>query len=454
MTPTSVPNISPDNEKTLSIYNVLLSSDFGIWQWEPATDAFFFNKRFMTMLGYEHSTFPFHISTWENLIHTDDRDKIVGAQRRILTAPDLGDSFEHRFRLRSASGDFLWILSRGFVICRDENGQALRVSGMHIDLRTMDNVLKEMGIQHDRMGFALETGNDGLWDWNPQEEIVYFSPSYIGMLGYTPEQFPPHVSSWSSRVHPEDLDATVKRQYEHISNPRRGDRFECVYRFLDADGDWRWILGRGKVVTRNAEGKATRIVGLHTDITDLRNVQDDLSQMLNTDNLTKLHSRFFFDCALDLLKAEDYPVSIIYADIDGLKLVNDNMGHVVGDKLLSIAADILGAGLAGNGIAARVGGDEFAILLTKCVKKEASKVLKGVYDRLNRHNAQPGVIPVFMATGMISAETEMPRHKLLALADSAMLRDKAERRLERHEIIKQWIKQQIATPVSFEDSRL
>lgn len=444
-----------EHDDILSVYKLLLSSDFGMWLWEADTDVLYFNEAYMRMLGYKHTQHPFHISTWANLIHEDDREITVSAQRKIVSSPEWGDSFEHRFRMLNASGEYQWILGRGFVIYRDHTGKALRVSGMHLDLRLLDQTLEEAVVQHDRMWFALEAARDGLWDWNTTTGTVYFSPRYISMLGYTPQEFPATVNSWAERVHPDDLASTVQMQYDHIENPALGDLFECVYRFLAADGTYKWILGRGKVTRRDSKGRGIRVVGLHTDITELRNTQERLTTMLHQDSLTQLYSRFYFDKVMAQLSAEDYPVSVLYCDVDGLKLVNDNAGHAMGDQLLINTASIFRQTLPLSSIVARLGGDEFAILLPRTRQSAATIHMAHIMDACERHNADPDMLPVFLAMGMTSAEHDgLPVHKLLAQADTDMRRNKQANHTKNLSALKQWLEKSTGQPVSLVDRRL
>ena len=133
-------------------------------------------------------------------------------------------------------------------------------------------------VQYDRVQFAMDAAKDGIWDWNTVTNAVYFSPRYISMLGYTEEEFPPEVDSWLKRIHPDDKEKTAVVQFQYIENPALGDVFECVYRFLAADGNYKWILGRGQVTKRDNNGRADRIVGVHTDIIELHETQDNLQE--------------------------------------------------------------------------------------------------------------------------------------------------------------------------------
>lgn len=165
---------------------------------------------------------------------------------QIIETPDAGESFETRFRLKTAKGDYLRLLSRGFVVCRDGDGRAIRLVGIHIGTETPESIVRKLAVAHDRMRFALEAARDGIRDWTPATGEVYFSSRYIAMCGYTPDEFPQRVESWIERVHPDDLNATVQKQFEFIESPELGDMFECIYRFRTASGDYKWILGRGK----------------------------------------------------------------------------------------------------------------------------------------------------------------------------------------------------------------
>lgn len=109
---------------------------------------------------------------------------------KIIDSAEYGESFDTRFRMKTKNGDYMWVLSRGFVVCCDEHGKAIRLVGIHINTDTSEAIVNKLAVQHDRMRFALDTAKDGLWDWSPATGEVYFSPRYIEMCGYRPEEFP------------------------------------------------------------------------------------------------------------------------------------------------------------------------------------------------------------------------------------------------------------------------
>ena len=446
--------VSENEEDIFSLFKGFLKADYGIWLWEPYTHTLYFNNTYLTMLGYAPGQFPYHITTWENLIHPEDWTLNFHQQMQIIETPDVGESFETRFRLKTATGDYMWVLSRGFVVCRDDEGKAIRLVGIHIDTETSESIVKKLAVAHDRMRFALEAARDGIWDWTPSTGEVYFSPRYIAMCGYKPDEFPQRVEAWIERVHPDDLDATVKKQFEFIESPELGDMFECIYRFRTASGDYKWILGRGKATRRDENGRAERIVGLHTDITELRHTQESLAHLINHDTLTGLYSRFYFDEQLAALQEEHYPVSIIYGDVDGLKLINDYLGHVVGDTLLKTAASLIRQGTRANDIVSRTGGDEFTILLLRCSEPAARQVLERIRIAMDLHNAAPDAMPVFLSFGLVSAARQTSVNKLVTLADRKMIAEKAKNRPVNLAAIRQWIEARTGVSIDVFDTRI
>ena len=130
----------------------------------------------------------------------------------------------------------------------------------------------------ERLSLALEATKDGLWDWNLTTGAVYFSPSllYNGRIR-AQRLFPHSFEEWESRVHPEDRETTVEAVRQAMEPGH--DSFTCEFRFRRADGEWMWILGRGKVVEHDAEGRPSRMAGTHTDVTARKSYEQELDWM-------------------------------------------------------------------------------------------------------------------------------------------------------------------------------
>lgn len=117
----------------------------------------------------------------------------------------------------------------------------------------------------ERMELALLGSNDGVWDWNILENSVYFSPRWKEIIGYTDKELPNEVSSWSDRIHPDDFEKAWADVYKNVNGET--EYYENIHRLKHKDGHWVWIHDRGKVQF-DEQGKAVRMIGTHTDITE------------------------------------------------------------------------------------------------------------------------------------------------------------------------------------------
>ena len=306
-----------------------------------------------------------------------------------------------------------------------------------------------------RLMLALNAASDGLWDWDTTTNAVYFSPRYLSMLGYTKEEFPPVAESWSSRVHIDDFENIVLMQMEIIQSPAHGDSFECTYRMLRADGTWAWILGRGYVTHREASGKATRIVGLHTDVSASQGDRARLEDLVRNDALTGLRSRTYYEMTVDRLEQQKIrPVSIITCDMDGLKMINDYLGHPEGSKMLCQAALILRDSLYAVDCIARMGGDEFVAVVPECTPRQLEAAIERINKAFEAHNTNPENIPTRMSIGGACAEDmETSLDDILVASDRDMLQMKHKARAHWLAHIKSWIEQHTDKIVQLEDSR-
>ncbi len=143
--------------------------------------------------------------------------------------------------------------------------------GAEISRRHAENALR---ISEERLKLALEGTADGLWDWNVITGDVYFSPRLEAMLGFAPGALAPHHASWMARVHPDDKAFVEATLNAHLQG--RTPAYEAEHRLLTKDEAWLWVLDRGKVVERRADGTPIRAVGTHTDITARKRAEDAL----------------------------------------------------------------------------------------------------------------------------------------------------------------------------------
>lgn len=143
--------------------------------------------------------------------------------------------------------------------------------------RTESERLRQaLQITEERFKFALEGSDDGMWDWDIPSGAVYFSPRLAGMLGYTPGDLEPHVQAWERLLHPDDRAAVMSVLDLHLAG--RTPFYQTEHRLLTRNGDWLWILDRGKVVTRDRSGVPLRMVGTHQDISQRKQLEEEIRQ--------------------------------------------------------------------------------------------------------------------------------------------------------------------------------
>ena len=128
----------------------------------------------------------------------------------------------------------------------------------------------------ERWKFALEGAGDGVWDWNIQTGEALFSKRWKEMLGFAESEIEDNASEWTSRVHPDDMPDVMTTIQTHIDGKTPSAVVE--FRMLCKDGSWKWVLGRGKVVSLDADGKPIRLIGTNTDITERKQAEVMLAE--------------------------------------------------------------------------------------------------------------------------------------------------------------------------------
>ena len=149
---------------------------------------------------------------------------------------------------------------------RDASGTITGVVLVFRDVTEEYAMQERIKESEERWQFALQGSRDGVWDWNPETGGVYFSPRWKQMLGYGVTEIDDDISEWEGRIHPEDKSRVFADLEAHL----RGEspHYENEHRLRCRDGSYVWILDRGMVVSRDAQGKTRRVIGTHTDISD------------------------------------------------------------------------------------------------------------------------------------------------------------------------------------------
>jgi diguanylate cyclase (GGDEF)-like protein/PAS domain S-box-containing protein len=282
----------------------------------------------------------------------------------------------------------------------------------------------------ERYALAARGANDGLWDWNLTTDEVYYSPRWKAMLGYAEDEIGGSPFQWLNRVHREDVERLKAQINAHVAGLT--PQLEDEHRVFHKDGAYRWVLCRG-VAVRNGNAKAYRMAGSQTDITERKLAEEQLLHDAFHDTLTALPNRALF---IDLLarslgraqRRADYRFAVLFIDLDRFKVINDSLGHTVGDELLQAMTRRIERCVRPGDTVARLGGDEFTILVDDIgSSSDATRVADRVQTELSKPFTLRGH-EVFTSASIgiaLSATGYSRAEELLRDADIAMYRAKA-----------------------------
>src|SRR5256712_11897967 len=298
--------------------------------------------------------------------------------------------------------------------------------GTQLSHKKAQEALKE---SEERYALAARGSNDGLWDWSLSANTVHFSPRWKAMLGYEEGEIGDRPGEWFDRIH----DADRERVKEEIDAHQKGltPHFESEHRVLHKEGSFRWMLSRG-VAGHDASGKVLRMAGSQTGITEGK----------VSDPLTGLPNRLLFIDRVGRLinytkRHKDHLFAVLFMDLDGFKMINDSMGHLIGDQLLLGVANRLEkclrssdtvARLGETFTVARLGGDEFTVVLDHIKDPNDAK---RAADRMMKALALPFILggkevftSVSIGIALGNSSYEQPED-ILRDADTAMYRAKS-----------------------------
>ena len=289
-----------------------------------------------------------------------------------------------------------------------------------------------MGSKHSesQLAEAQRIAHVGSWEWDVASNTVAWSDGLYRIFGRTPQEFENTYESFLRYVHPEDrqfVQKTIQKAYE------TGHPFAFEHRLVRPDGGVRVLHTRGEVFT-DKNGQRVRMTGVSQDVTERKALEEQLQHRALHDQLTGLPNRQLF---MDRLghalertqRRRGTKAAVLFMDLDDFKVVNDSLGHRVGDVLLVVVAERLGRCLRSEDTLARFGGDEFVILLEDVENPEdALRVAERITEELRRPFTLEGR-ELFVAASIVialgDARAKAPED-LLRDADTAMYRAKEE----------------------------
>ncbi len=311
-----------------------------------------------------------------------------------------------------------------------ERGERCSATVFGRDITRHKNLEAALRDSQERYALAVAGAHDGIWDWDLHTGKIYLSPQWEQLLGFDPGTLSESSEEWLKRVHPDESHRLSEALRAHING--KTSHFECEHRLKHADGAFRWFLARGLVV-RDAREQPARIAGSLTDITNRKQVEERLITEAFTDTVTELPNRALFLNRLEhvMLRSArnaDAVFAVLLLDVDRLKVINESLGHALGDRLLEKIARRLQECVRPGDTVSRIGGDEFAVLLEEVKDHDDAAQVAG---RIRQAFSSPFILAgqqlfATLSIGIaFSRERYLHPQELLRDAELALFRAKA-----------------------------
>ncbi len=314
---------------------------------------------------------------------------------------------------------------------KDENNKTIGLLTIGLDITERKELQKALRESEERLSFALDATNDGVWDANLKTGVTYHSNSYYKMLGYTPGKITTTNKFFENLLHPKDKERVLQKIQECTEGKTKD--YSVEFRIKTKSGKWKWILGRGNVVSRDSNGKALRFLGTHEDISQRKHMEEKLRRLARVDSLTGCYNRRYglelLDRLIKLSQRSKSPLLLTFLDIDGFKAINDNFGHHEGDKVLKESVKLFKLTLREIDIICRMGGDEFLLIFPDSSLKEVSLIksrLQKNLSRLNKTIKKNYSIKFSMGFSEYLSDKPETVDELIRIADQRMYEEKKE----------------------------
>ncbi|MGQ0813436.1 MAG: diguanylate cyclase [Gemmatimonadota bacterium] len=364
---------------------------------------------------------------WLRRIHPDDIERVLGQVEQCL---DTGDPFRAEYRVFSDRGDIFWALHEA-RIANYPNRQRMLAHEAVIDITQQRRENENLRASEERHRFLTEYSSDMISVASWEGRYLYVSPASAALLGYEPAEL--IGTTFYDMVH--ETDRTAVRRVHLLVLEKIGAAM-IAYRVKRKDNRYIWFESTIREVPRSGRDTPRELIVVSRDITERKLQEERLKDMAILDELTGLYNRRGFMALanqhLKQAKRAKRQALLVFADLNGLKGINDTHGHADGDKALIAAAEVFNRTFRDSDVVARVGGDEFAILAIEADTESVEAIkarLQAALDFANRGNARPYEISVSVGIVSYDPDHDTSVEELMAFADREMYSHKRQAKL-------------------------
>ncbi len=371
----------------------------------------FVNRAWKEKLGYTDDEIE-NLTLWD-IIHPDSMEHCQAVFQEVISGAAVCN-VEAVFVAR----DGMSLAVEGNVNCRLD-AEKIRTRGIFRDITQRKRAEEASQKTEQKYREILSTIEEGYYEVDLAGNFVFFNDSLCEMLSYERHELM-HESYKNIYKNPGEVFETYNRVYR-TGKPEKAVGWPVITR----DGQ-EFFAELSIVLRRDEAGNPVGFRGIAKDITERKRDEEQLRYLSMHDQLTGLYNRAFFEAEMKRLEdSREYPISVISADINGLKHINDTMGHAKGDDLLKACAGVLRSSLRSSDILARVGGDEFVVLLPRTDEVTGAKIAGRIRTGAASYNEKHPELPLSVSVGVATVKAgDMPLQEAYKKADGFMYRDK------------------------------
>ncbi len=289
------------------------------------------------------------------------------------------------------------VYERDYIPVFDEDNTFIGHMWQYRDITERKQAELKLKKSEEKYREILATIEEGYYEVALAGKFVFFNDSFCRILGYDDQEL---MGQNYKKIYedPGEVFAVFNRVY------RTGEPEKAFCWPVTTKDGIKIIVELSITLRRDDNDNPVGFSGIAKDVTERKQYEDKLKYLSLHDQLTGLYNRTFFAEEMHRLsKSRDYPITIISADMDGLKQINDLKGHAKGDRCLQNCAEILSSSLRSSDILARIGGDEFVILLPRTNQKAGESVLERIRNQLAEHNKKHPEIPLSLSLGLANS---------------------------------------------------
>jgi diguanylate cyclase (GGDEF)-like protein/PAS domain S-box-containing protein len=376
------------------------------------------------ILGYGSGEFPRTVEAWQKAIHPEDQPRVLAS---VIRHWETGEPFFEEYRMLRQDGTVLHWHHSGTIL-PGTGGQPTLCIGTVTDVSGRRQIEEALRLSEKRYRTLFERNLAGVYRSTLEGRILDCNESFARIFGYASREEVLQQAAWDFYLKPEDRRAALAKLLERQSLTN----YEvCLKR---KDGSLVWVLESENLI-EGSDGRLSLIEGTAIDITERKRAEEQVKHLAFHDPLTNLPNRLLFNDRLTLAVAQAHRhnqrLAVLFLDLDRFKVINDSLGHSVGDELLRQVAERIQEYVREGDTVARLGGDEFTLLVPGITAEEdAAKIARKVCDAIHDPFWIDGR-ELFVTTSLGVAVYPSDGHDaetLVRNADSAMYRAKEQGR--------------------------